>query len=1670
MVDSPEHTAGWLRIPEAWRARLAMDPATAAGLHSPQALAERVRQTRPGASPLAWDAARAASQTPPADFQGVMDLSAALEDADARGQHADIARLLAAHPRTWNSALAVAWPVLTGKAALAGALIRLGGRTGAALLANALQACENTSHAAASLHELLGPEAQDALPHLLQAGESALAGALAGRLAQPAGTAHGGASALTLSAAAQARGDHAAARQVLIASWDSAVETCATHGDRLADLAMAEEDPVSAIEALKQALAQQPSRLRQARVAMLLARSGRALEARPWLADSPQIVEETIAACVLAHALEDEPRAAEAARLAAGECEAGEALTPEWLDALADVLQATGQAPLAVRILEQLAIWRPCDAGLHQRLGESLLAVGRATEAASHAGAAVQLQPGFAGARRLLARSLRAAGKPEQALAEWTAMESPSDEDHIETARCAIETGSLEVATRVAENLARSTSARAVSLALLGRALMAAGRYEEARTRLEAACSADPRDPEAWTALAECHAALGEPEAAGVTLASAIQAAPGSSAVQHAYAIWLRKQGRVSEALEAAARAAADAGADPEWLLDHGELLVELGHFEQAAESLRLQLSRRPADWPTRRALARALLGNGLTREAAELVAQLPPHAEAEARAFAAHVLVSHAAAAGEPGAASQALELLEAVDGDNPTLEARVDMARALEVLDQLDPALEHYRAVLDQRHALLPEADRLASLGLARCAVKLNRAPLAVHTLEVAAGRHGASAELQIALSAAYAAGGQHRRALEAAQRASEVAPDEASLRQLTLAAASAGENGLARQAVQRLAALQPSSPHVWLTLAEICGQSQDEAQARSALAHALQLAKSDAGAWSRASDLLQRFGRPMSAQRALRRALSTAPQDAGLIRKLAELSAESGDVVTAQRGWMRYADLRPDHPDELERAARALWLLGQRAVAVGLWQRAVAMAPGSTEAHRDLARAYLTEGDAPRALEHYRVITQAAGMDLGLALEAAAAEVHYGSLERAIELLKTSADAEPADIGACVALGEALLLAGRAGEARQALETAYRLDPTHIPGLAGLAVAALDTGDSAMADRMHESAQRRVCENAATAASLARASLALGHWDAALPPIDRLHSTTPTMATLRAGVEIRLRLADAYRLHQCAGSQRHGPTEEVVSGQARQGLEDLLMQLADQAPAWEVDRLRKRLAIGFDAQSPTLLHEVARHDPTGETLEGLALAWLRMDRPGEALALLDPGSGRSLPGRWVRLLAGMALLGTGDLEPARASFEAAAADATLRPLAEHLTAQTYLRQGDSEACAEHASNALVEWNDEPAWHFGLAQVYLEGGHIDGALPHLSLAADLSPQNPDYALALARTATRAGDRAAALSGYRRVVEAQPVDGQAWMEAGLCALAAGDAPTACDWLARARSLLPGDVDCLVSSARACLLNDDARHAHEHIQAAYHLAPENAEVLLVVGEIFTRQGKLDKALQAFDRALKRTDNPLPIHIARGQLLVQIGRGGAAVEVLKAAVAQDPGSAPGWGALAELQEAAGSLPEAVDASARAVQLAPDEMNYRLVLGRLCRKTGQLDRALDEMLRAQDIGRSDGRVAFELGRIYEERREFKRALDAYQRAIQLEALHGEAHFRAGLVLKQIKAYPQAGRMLKRAVELNPRDPEALHQLAAVRALELVHGGITQQVVAP
>ncbi len=137
---------------------------------------------------------------------------------------------------------------------------------------------------------------------------------------------------------------------------------------------------------------------------------------------------------------------------------------------------------------------------------------------------------------------------------------------------------------------------------------------------------------------------------------------------------------------------------------------------------------------------------------------------------------------------------------------------------------------------------------------------------------------------------------------------------------------------------------------------------------------------------------------------------------------------------------------------------------------------------------------------------------------------------------------------------------------------------------------------------------------------------------------------------------------------------------------------------------------------------------------------------------------------------------------------------------------------------------------------------------------------------------------------------------------------------------------------------------------------------------------------------------------------------------------------------------------------------------------AIRLRPGSSRYRLRLARLFRERGQLDQALSVLMELEQEAPEDHRIALERGLVHEARRQLREALNAYQRAIELNGASPAAHYHAGMVLKALKAYPHAAQQLQRAVDLSPDDSQALQQLAAVRALELVHGGIQPSGVTP
>ena len=462
--------------------------------------------------------------------------------------------------------------------------------------------------------------------------------------------------------AAQSAGRLRVARQALLAGWTRPSRPRHARRSKWPNICLADDDPVSAVEALKHAVASAVAE-RQARLAILLAKSGLRRGGARRTADSPEKIEETVAKAVVA-SLRRREHAAEAARRAAEECETIEALSPHRLEGLAEVLERhrPGLGGCAGSLS---STWPAAAPGAASACGWPSRRSPRGQPDVPPCTPAPQPNSsridGRSPHRGPCARAPGARGSPFRiGCAIQFAPPRMLDPESAPAVRLSTPAG-WTWATRVsAETLARSKGASAVSLALLGRALMAAGRTVEARESPRSR-GAPPtrrvRSPGRGRTPGGARRPAGRRHHAGFRCAGCAGQWPGPARLR-------RLASRRGPCQRGSGRPPPgqpeDPNADAAWLLEYGELLVELGHYDlghghaaSAAGQAPGRLASPPRCWRKRCSAA------ARPPRPATLVGPLPAEADVEARTFAGHVLVSHAASAGDTHSARKAFELL---------------------------------------------------------------------------------------------------------------------------------------------------------------------------------------------------------------------------------------------------------------------------------------------------------------------------------------------------------------------------------------------------------------------------------------------------------------------------------------------------------------------------------------------------------------------------------------------------------------------------------------------------------------------------------------------------------------------------------------------------------------------------------------------------------------------------------------------------------------------------------------------------------------------------------------------------------------------------------------------------------------------------------------------------
>lgn len=1573
----------------------------------------------------------------------------------------------------WAQPFAVVWPCLDAPHACLSALVADGNPQTLKAACSAAQANVDTSEAAELFASTLELEPARIIPHLLQIGEVDLARNLASAI-EDATTEDStpdlaferykqGLKHLTSASLPEAR-------QAFESAWESSNQLSARIADSLGDIARLESDHVFEVEATGQALEAHPTASRRARHARALMNLGRLDEAQKRLPEMDHSPFENIVQAQLFARSGDQKKARETAKEAACRLFADDAADLSWVPDLLGCIERLG---LASDVLEVAQAWvqrDPVSVSSNVHLSHALAQAGHAQKAVDRARLALSLEPGNRQARTALARHLQRAGDAESAMPLWMSLAGEDPLHQPDLIRCALEAGELEIGLEQAEDLQAKDPGSSAALVLLASAKIAAGDTDTAIGLLESVISSDDPCEDAWILLAS-YRREDQEEAYAATLAAGIQTVPSSARLHYVYAKHLYEQRVHTEAMEHFQKAV---NLDPEvaeYNGAYGSLLFELGHVTRALPYLEEASLREPGNWSTKSKLARAYAQNDQLEAAAELLADLPEGSGYDQHLLAGELLTK-ASREIDSKFASPALNQLKLVDPEKAA-EPALDLwiSQALEQAGDHEAAFDSYQSFLHQESHAGSEHHLEAILGQARTAIALDQASMAVSLLEQVRPENEDSSKFLLLLADAYRKENLLQQAVDCARKAVEAAPDDSEpLRELAEIEEARKAWKSAAEITERWAKLEPTNIDAWILYADRAQKAGSEQSFRDALAKALWLGRSTPAAVVRIAKRLHRHGVLPSAKRIIRRAMTGSGNvPVSTLEKIASVASDLEDHATASSAWLGITRQAPDDPQALAGAAQAFWLAGNKEKAIEYWQIAVRQDTNDADLRIRLAEAMIQTGEVQQGLELFGDAATLEPESASYALHAGRAFAKYGTTEEALGYLRTAVELNPSCVEMRMELARLLFREGRVDEAGAIIERCLSEADPSAALLALAAMVSLELERFPEAEGYLQRAEGIRDQSSMEKKLLAEAQMRFGRWQKALTTYQEALAEDWEPATALDYTKAMLRMLDANWLYAgYAHAYAHAPNSVLQQGYIQDEVTKTILELEKRSLGEDEIHLFKQWVGLHDPEERISAVEAFDAEGTmpleGELAHAYAIAQLSMAQPARAIQHLENASVFN-PDAWGALLVGVARSMQGNPAEARRAYKLAQRNPIIRPLALRLEGRAWEAEGERGRAIERTGEALGSWPDEPAWHYELGTLYMSEGALDAALPHLQHAVELAPSEMDYLITLGRLLRRSGQVAEAEGAYARAIQKRPDNGQIWKEAAQVSLAVGKIEQAEEWFERAQILAPSDAQCVIGAARAALEKGDKEKARGLSRKAAHLAPDDVEVLLGIGEIHTRQGKFDQALKAYDKALSLSDDPLTVQLARAKVLTQVGRPGQAVSDIRLSLDRAPEDARLWAALAEACEADGDLDYAAEAAAKSLRIAPRNPAYHLLYGRLARKSGQLDIALDELTQARASLPQNPAVYYELGRVYEERRQHARALEAFQESLRWDGVNAKALFHTGLILKQLKAYQDAGQMFERAVEINPRDPDALHQLAAVRALQLVHGGLQQ-----
>ncbi len=328
---------------------------------------------------------------------------------------------------------------------------------------------------------------------------------------------------------------------------------------------------------------------------------------------------------------------------------------------------------------------------------------------------------------------------------------------------------------------------------------------------------------------------------------------------------------------------------------------------------------------------------------------------------------------------------------------------------------------------------------------------------------------------------------------------------------------------------------------------------------------------------------------------------------------------------------------------------------------------------------------------------------------------------------------------------------------------------------------------------------------------------------------------------------------------------------------------------------------------------------------------------------------------------------------------------------------------------------------------------------------------MKHRTRQASPDPHPPAYAAAVRQFRDGRYDDAGAL--LREVLSQRRDFAPAWHLLGLCAARQRRTGEAVRCLDRASRLDPASGEIHAHRAEILRLAGRLDRALEAAEEAIRHAPDLAAAHNNLGLVRLDLERPAEARAALEAAVALDPAYGRAHYNLGNALLQLDEPAAAEASLRRAVALVPGHVHAWTALGVALGAQQRFDEAHACLARALALAPDDAKVHLNLGHVLVRQKRFDDARRHYRQALALRPGYGEALLGLGGIFDHEKRHDQAAECYRQALAARPDWPEALHRLGGALFELEAYAESKTILQRALAAKPDFPEAVATLLRV-----------------